>query len=302
MDGVERNWPHDTVPPHTAPYMGDHTMETKKPHVRSVGHGPTVVLLHSSGSSGRQWVQLTADLQSRYRLHAVDLHGHGTTPAWADGRPMRLEDDLALVQPLLKSASAVHLVGHSYGGVLALKLAAMMPERIASVAVYEPVLFRLLLDYLPRDRATTEVLIAASSIRNWFELGHSARAAQRFVDFWSGDGAWDRLPPVPRQLIAARIGSVIGHFDALFNDSLTRTALAQLGMPILCMTGSQTRPAPRRIGELLRYTLPQATHEFVAQAGHLGPITHSQAVAWRIGAFLDDQAISTAGASLRQAA
>ena len=104
MDGVERMLPHDTVPPHTAPHMGDQTMETKKPHVRSVGHGPTVVLLHSSGSSGRQWDALTADLQSRYRLHAVDLHGHGATPAWTDGRPMRLEDDLALVQPLLKSA------------------------------------------------------------------------------------------------------------------------------------------------------------------------------------------------------
>jgi len=75
-----------------------------------------------------------------------------------------------------------------------------MPECIASVAVYEPVLFRLLLDYQPRDRATTEVLIAAQSIRNWFALGHSARAAQRFVDFWSDDGAWARLPPVLQQL------------------------------------------------------------------------------------------------------
>jgi pimeloyl-ACP methyl ester carboxylesterase len=284
--------------------MGGHAMETKKPHVRSVGHGPTVVLLHSSGSSGRQWDELTATLQSRYRLHAVDLHGHGSTPAWPDARPMRLEDDLELVEPLFKGAGPVHLVGHSYGGALALKLAARMPERIASVVVYEPVLFRLLLDYQPRDRATTEVLIAAQSIRNWFDLGHNARAAQRFVDFWSGDGAWERLPPVPQQLIAARIGSVIGHFGALFSDTLTRAALSQLHMPILCMTGTKTRSAPRRIGELLRYTLPHATHEFVAQAGHLGPITHPQAVTWRIGGFLDATATreDARGAALLEAA
>jgi pimeloyl-ACP methyl ester carboxylesterase len=270
--------------------MGVKTMETSKPHIRSVGHGPTVVLLHSSGSSGRQWDGLMTALQSRYRLHAVDLHGHGSTPAWVGRQRMRLEDDVALVQPLVKGAGRVHLVGHSYGGALALKLAALMPEQVASVTVYEPVLFRLLLDYRPRDRATTEVLVAAQSIRNWFELGHSARAAQRFVDFWSGDGAWERLPPVPQQLIAARVGSVIGHFDALFSDSLTRSGLSRLNMPILCMTGNQTRPAPRRIGELLRYALPQATHEFVAQAGHMGPMTHSRAIAWRIGAFLDMQA------------
>ena len=262
-------------------------METRKSHIRSVGQGPTVVLLHSSGSSGRQWDGLMTALQSSYRLHAVDLLGHGSTPAWADGQRLRLEDDLALVQPLLTSAVPVHLVGHSYGGALALKLAALMPERVASVAVYEPVLFRLLLDYQPRDRVTTEVLIAAQSIRNWYELGHSERAAQRFVDFWSGAGTWERLPPVPRQLVAARIGSVIGHFNALFGDSLTREALSRLDLPILCMTGAQTRPAPRRIGELLRYALPRATHEVVANAGHMGPVTHGQAVAWRIGAFLD---------------
>jgi pimeloyl-ACP methyl ester carboxylesterase len=276
-------------------------METRTPHVRHVGQGPAVVLLHSSASSGRQWDSLMTALQSRYRLQAIDLHGHGSTPAWKGRQRMRLEDDLALVQPLLTSATPVHLVGHSYGGALALKLAALMPERIASVAVYEPVLFRLLLDYQPRDRATTEVLIAAQSIRHWFDLGHNARAAQRFVDFWSGDGAWKRLPPVPQQIIAARMGSVIGHFDALFNDSLTRAELSRLDLPILCMTGARTRAAPRRIGELLRYALRRATHEFVVDAGHMGPITQAAAVAWRISAFLDAR-MDTTREALRKVA
>lgn len=279
-------------------------METSKPHIRSVGHGPTVVLLHSSGSSGRQWEGLVTALQSRYRLHAVDLHGHGSTPAWTAARRMRLDDDLSLVEPLLSSSGRVHLVGHSYGGALALKLAAWMPERIASVAVYEPVLFRLLLDYQPRDRATTEILIAAQSIRNWFDLGHGARAAQRFVDFWSGEGAWERLPPVARQIIVARIPSVIGHFDALFKDTLNRAALSQLDMPILCMTGAGTRRSTRRIAELLRAAMPRATHEFVAHAGHMGPITHPHALTWRIGGFLDATAMWTEDreASLLEAA
>jgi pimeloyl-ACP methyl ester carboxylesterase len=166
------------------------------------------------------------------------------------------------------------------------------------------VLFRLLLEYQPRDRATTEVLIRAQSIRNWFDLGHGARAAQRFVDFWSGDGAWDRLAPVPRQVISARIGPVIGHFDALFKDTLTRAGLSRLDMPILCMTGARTQSAPRRIAELLRAAMPSATHEFVAHAGHMGPITHPQALTWRIGGFLDAAAMGTEGfgAALLEAA
>jgi pimeloyl-ACP methyl ester carboxylesterase len=262
-------------------------MESNLPHVRSTGHGPSVILLHSSASSGRQWDTLVAMLQPRYRLHVVDLHGHGAAAAWNSAHPMRLQDELALVRPLLRAGEPVHLVGHSYGGALALKLAATAPDRVASVAVYEPVLFRLLLEYSPRDRTMTDVLVAARSIRNWHALGRADRAGQRFVDFWSGAGTWDRLAPVPQQAIAGRMGSVIGHFDALFSDTLSRAELRGLGVPILCLTGTRTRPAARRIGELLRFALPRAVHETVPEAGHMGPVTHAPAVARRIGAFLD---------------
>lgn len=268
-------------------------MESNAFHARSVGHGPTVILLHSSASSGRQWDPLVATLQSRYRLHAVDLHGHGATAPWIAERPMRLEDELARLQALLRSDARVHLVGHSYGGALALKLAAAQPDRVASVTAYEPVLFRLLRDYSPRDRTLSDVRITARSIRGWHALGRADLAARRFVDFWSGEGAWDRLPPVPQQLIASRMGSVIGHFDALFGDTLTRAELGELAMPVLCMTGARTRPAARRIGELLRFAMPRAVQETVPGAGHMGPVTHASAVAGRIGAFLDDHVAGT---------
>jgi len=92
---------------------------------------------------------------------------------------------------------------------------------------------------------------------------------------------------VPQQLIAARIGSVIGHFNALFSDSLTRTVLSTLDMPILCMTGAQTRPAPRRIAELLRVALPRARHSILDGMGHMGPLTHADVVNRQVVQFLD---------------
>jgi pimeloyl-ACP methyl ester carboxylesterase len=266
-------------------------MSSKLPHIRTAGSGPDVVLLHSSGSSGRQWEPLAARLRDRFRLHAVDLYGHGGTPAWNEPRRLRLEDDAALVEPLLQSPGGVHLVGHSYGGGLALKLAAMHPDRVRSVVVYEPVLFRLLFDYQPRERASTEITIAAASIRNWLELGHPQRSAQRFVDFWSGEGAWDALPVVHREVIAARMPAVVGHFRALFNDSLTRGDLARLSMPVLCMSGSRTRASTRRLSELLRFAMPDATHLTLDGMGHMGPVTHAAAVIDRMTRFLDAQAV-----------
>ena len=269
-----------------------------KPNIRGSGEGPPVVLLHSSGSSGRQWDTLVNGIQDRFRLQTVDLHGHGGTPAWLGDHTQRLEDDAALVEPLLQVPGGVHLVGHSYGGALALKLAAMHPERVLSVVTYEPVLFRLLFDYSPRDVASREVLIAAASIRHWLELGHPERSAERFVDFWSGAGSWTSLSASHRQVITARMPSIVAHFRALFTASMTRDALSGLRIPMLCLTGEKTRPTTRRLGELLRYWMPQATHETLAGMGHMGPMTHAMQVASRIAGFLDVQVMLGAGQGL----
>lgn len=262
-------------------------MSNIRPQIRSEGLGAPVVLLHSSASSGRQWQTLAATLGDRYRTHAVDLYGHGGTPAWPPPRPMRLDDEIALVEPRLHVPGGVHLVGHSYGAALALKIAARHPGLVKSVAVWEPVLFRLLFDYRPRDRAASEVLIVAASMRHWLALGHPDRAAQRFIDFWSGAGSWEALSASQQQLIAKRMPTVATHFHALFNDSLDRVALSRLPMPVLCLTGAKTRAATRRIGELLRHAMPFAVHGTLAGMGHMGPVTHSAAVAMRIAAFLD---------------
>jgi pimeloyl-ACP methyl ester carboxylesterase len=131
--------------------------------LRAVGSGPTVVLLHSSGSSGRQWETLSARMRARYRVVTVDAHGHGMTPEWPSDRPLRLEDDMALTEPLFGAAGRIHLVGHSYGGVLALKLALKHSSRVASVAVFEPVFLRLLVDFNQRDLAAISITRAAQS-------------------------------------------------------------------------------------------------------------------------------------------
>jgi pimeloyl-ACP methyl ester carboxylesterase len=273
-----------------------------KPHVRSSGHGPRVVLLHSSGSSGRQWDALTSVLEGRFHTHAVDVHGHGRTAAWPHSHAMRLEDDVALLEPLVRAPGGVHLVGHSYGGGLALKTAAMFPEQVLSVTVYEPVLFRLLFDYQPRDRAATEVKIAAASIRHWLELGHSYRSAGRFVDFWSGDGAWAALPAERQSAIASRMPAVVAHFVALFGDTMKMQTLKQLEMPVLCMTGGKTRAATRRLAELFRIALPRAKHLTLPGVGHMGPVTHSGIVNRHIVSFLEQGATTTQEAPLLQAA
>jgi len=158
----------------------------------------------------------------------------------------------------------------------------MHPGLVRSLVVYEPVLFRWLLDDADEQPAAREIVDVVDTISHRLARGHDHSAAQRFIDYWSGDGTWDALHGGKRHFIATRMRAVLQHFDALFREPLERAQLAALRMPMLFMTGAQTVAAARRLGELFRHALPQARHELLQGMAHMGPVTHAEHVNPRI--------------------
>ena len=248
--------------------------------------GSTVLLLHSSASSARQWESLAETLRPGHRVHAVEFHGHGMRTPWDADAPMRLADDAALVAPLLHEAGSAHVIGHSYGAAVALKLASMHSARVRSLVAYEPVLFRWLLDDAGGGAPVQDVLALVQAIRDALAAGDERSAARAFVDFWSGEASFDSLPGPRQGSIATRMHAVLQHFEALLGESLARWQVAGLGMPMLFLSGSRTVPAARRISELLRLAVPRARHAVLEGMGHMGPITHAPAVNRWIAGFL----------------
>jgi pimeloyl-ACP methyl ester carboxylesterase len=246
----------------------------------------TVLLLHSSGSSSRQWSALADVLGARYNVRTVDFHGHGMQPAWSGPQGLRLADDAALAEPLVQAAGRVHLVGHSYGGAVALKLAELHPQCVRSVVVYEPVLFNWLLQQAPASAEAREVLDVSGAIGRRVQQERDHAAAEAFVDYWSGAGTWQRMPPARQNAMAARMRAVHPHFEALYLDDLAGVRAALATPPLLYLTGSKTAASTRRLGALARTLLPHARHDEVAGAGHMGPITHPEQVNARIAHFI----------------
>ena len=254
----------------------------------------TVVLPHSSASSARQWQQAIQALQARFEVHAVEFHDHGAQPAWRGDAPMTLADEAALVEPLLAQAGGAHVVGHSYGAAVALKLASRRPALVRSVVAYEPVLFGLLCDDAGSQCELQAVVAVAEAMRQRLAEGHPQVAAQRFIEFWSGPDAWAALPADRRQAFAARVPAVLQHFAALFGDPLTRDDLARLRMPLLLASGARTVPSARRVVQLVCAAQPRAQREVLDEMGHMGPITHAATFNRRAIEFLCAQVMPAA--------
>ena len=165
-------------------------------------------------------------------------------------------------------------------------MALFHPKAVTSVAVYEPVVFRLLFDYHGRRRPASEIIELAREMRRQLRAEDAAGTASRFVDYWGGPGAWRRLSVDQQTGLAKRIAAVAAHFVALANDAPRLADYRSLRAPVLMLAGSEMRAPVRRIAELLRFSLPNATFETMNAMGHMGPITHAHAVAHRIARFI----------------
>lgn len=244
---------------------------------RHAGSGPALLLLHAGASSGVQWERVLAALAPRWEVVAPDLYGHGHTPCPEDMSPgTLLERQVAVLLALLDTLGGpARVVGHSYGAVLALSLAAAAPARVRDLVLVEPVAFGLLPD---DDPALAPVHAVEAACRERVLAGDPAGATRHFLDFWSDPELWDFLPDADRQAIVA--GARERHFiggPAVFGAPFAAADLARISCPIRLVTGDDGPEAPRAVAGRLATLLPQAEPITVAGAGHMLPLTHHRA-------------------------
>src|SRR5262249_5019836 len=128
--------------------MTYHCVETKEGDhcYRDAGAGEPIVLLHCSSGSSGAWAPVMIHLGQGYRVLAPDLLGYGRTAPWPRDAPLGPDAELGVVEALLDVAGRpAHLVGHSYGGTVALPAARRFPRQVSSLTLIQPVAFHPLL-------------------------------------------------------------------------------------------------------------------------------------------------------------
>jgi len=142
-------------------------------HVEISGTGPPIILLHGFGGSTYSWRHVAPSLAESYRVIGVDLVGFGYTDRPVEASPYRRDEQVRRLVGLLDSLGEREAtwIGHSYGGGIALALAAQHPERVRSLIVVDSVGPNYPIERrrpIARSQALSFAYIRGFGLRKWF--------------------------------------------------------------------------------------------------------------------------------------
>ena len=252
-----------------------------------MGAGSPVILIHSSVSGNQQWRSLTEALKDRYRVLAVNLFGYGDTTPWPENAVQTLADHADLVLALCsKSKDHVFIVGHSFGGSVALKAALRLGHRVAGLVLLEPNPFYLLSQH-KRQAAYEEAKALRDQVKQYGGVGDWHKVAQRFADYWVGEGTWKRMSAKRRRTFQEAMPPNFHEWDAVINETTTIDTWASLKAKTLVVHAAETKRPIREIVELFVDACPQWSFKEIIGGGHMAPLFQPELVNPIVTEFLN---------------
>jgi pimeloyl-ACP methyl ester carboxylesterase len=255
------------------------------------GQGRPVILIHSSVSANRQWRALTEVLKDRYRVLAINLFGYGETTAWPDTSAQSLYAQAQLVLALCEELGApIHLVGHSFGASVALKAASLLGPRVGSLVLLEPNPF-----YLLKQNGRVQAFLESRALRDHVKcfgsLGDWPKVAERFAEYWLGDGSWSAMPEKRRSAFADSLPPNFYEWDAVMDEETTVEEWKALTARTLVVSDATTRLPIREIVDIFAKACPHWLFHTIPEGGHMAPLTRPELINPIVRRFLDGDVV-----------
>jgi pimeloyl-ACP methyl ester carboxylesterase len=241
------------------------------------GAGPSLIMVHGGIGDRTRWTPMFPLLSSRFTVCAMDRRGRGASGDSPNYSLKKEAEDIAAV--VNSRPGKVFVLGHSYGGVVALE-ATFLTKRISKLILYEP----------PLQDPSAPLRAFAEEIEKLIEAGERERAVTTFLEkvvkLSSSEVEGMRSRPSWPDLVAT-IESQPRQMRALAAYKFDPGRMRTVRMPTLLLTGSETiSPYLKHAISSLHVALPNPTFVVLEGQQHNAMDTGRRQLAETIAKFL----------------
>lgn len=278
---------------------------------REHGDGEPVVFIHGTASDLRTWDRQIAAIGAQYRAIAYSRryarpNAEGLEPGMDDQMLPHVDDLARFIRSL--DIPAAHLVGHSWGGFIALLTAMRHPALVRSMLLLEPPVLTLFVSMPPRPGEILSLLLrrpatALAIIRfgattmapaqKAFQRGDDEAGLRLFGEGVFGKEHFARMSQERLQQSRDNINSARAQLLGAGFPPLDDNEVRSVRVPVLMITGEQSPPLFHRLTDRLHELLPHAERTEVPGVSHLMHEDNASVVNDRIIGFLNRHAAPT---------
>ncbi len=239
------------------------------------GSGEPIVFVHGSYATTSTWKKMIESLAATHHCIAIKLPGHCGMPDPKDFSAPSIETELEVIESVVAQLTdqPIHLVGHSYGGVVSLAQALKGSLSISKLTLYEPVA-TWVLDLLGDEEMLYRTEMFLSKYRQ--DAADSLPyACGQVIDFWGGADVFTTLPTSIKDFMASLLENNLRHWDICTSVNNVHSDLRQLSVPTRIVCGSHSNEVAHAIVAHLDRELPNSKKFEVEGASHSLVTSHA---------------------------
>lgn len=246
------------------------------------GSGQPLLLIHGVGLCSESWFPMVEALKKVFRITLVDLPGHGqSSPLAVAPNSASLSDYANSIEQLCRDLDLDEFIvgGHSLGALIAIEMAANQKTSIGGLLALNAIHER-------SDDALAAVQQRASTLQDSQEIV----GVEQTISRWFTDSPSPAMCDFAERCRSwLRANTIEGYAAAYHTFANTRgpddQSLSRINCPALFITGLHDRNSSAAMSQSLATRISGAEYKIIADAAHMLPLTHANAVSAAISAW-----------------